>query len=81
MTVIRRASALPGKTEWLARESAGKEVKSDFLTSSASTFPPVPGLRLPGFPLRGVGHRSGGDVSDVPKVWVAGQCFLRIWFA
>jgi hypothetical protein len=27
-----------------------------FFTSSANTFPPVPGLRLPGIPARGVGH-------------------------
>jgi hypothetical protein len=31
MTVIRRASTLPGDTEWLAREPTGDEIGADIL--------------------------------------------------
>ena len=37
----------------LASSSSGV---GQFLASSDSTFPPVPGFRLPGFAARGVGH-------------------------
>ena len=39
----------------LASSSSGA---GQFLASSDSTFPPVPGFRLPGFPARGVGQSA-----------------------
>ena len=46
---------LPPRFRYLCSEAVGVGKRAAF-TSSAKTFPPVPGFRLPGFPALGVGH-------------------------